>query len=705
MLHVNLFSVLKPIIPRRIQIALRRMFVRAKLSSYKDVWPIDPSSAKPPAGWQGWPDGKKFALVLTHDVDTQEGHDTVLRLAEIEEGLGFRSSFNFVAKDFGVSKDLIRNLQDRGFEVGVHGINHENPFKSKKHFQKLSPKINHYLKEWNAVGFRAPSMYHNLDMLHSLNIEYDASTFDTDPFEPQPDGVGTIFPFWVPGKNGRPGYVELPYTLPQDFLLFILLQEKGIDIWKKKLDWIAQHGGMALFITHSDYMDFHHTGYYEKYPYNLYEELLGYIKTKYEGQYWQPIPRDIASFWKEKYKTKNMPRKKNLNVCMLTYSFYKTDARVRRYAEILARRGDHVEILSLKDENDKTNYEILNDVHIYRLQRRLKNEKGKFQYFYRILKFLIKSFVTVTKNHIKKPYDLIHVHSVPDFEVFAALLPKLLGSKIILDIHDPVPDFFLAKFGLKNKHYYNLLSFIERISTGFADHVITVTDFWSDKIAYRSQIPENKISVILNLPDLKTFDISKMQERKKAAEYFTVIYPGTINKHCGLDIAVRAIALAKETIPNVKFDIYGDGPERNNIISLIKELKLDNNVFLKGRVPLEMVPEIMYNADIGIALLSGDHDYAQQALNVKLFEYLSMELPAVATRTKSIEHYLKEGTIMLSKPNDPDDVAKCIIDLYLSPSKREALQKNGLAFIREYNSETQMKKYLEIIDNLVLNNL
>jgi len=140
-------------------------------------------------------------------------------------------------------------------------------------------------------------------MLHSLDIEYDASTFDTDPFEPQPDGVGTIFPFWVPGQNGRPGYVELPYTLPQDFLLFILLQEKGIGIWKKKLDWIAQHGGMALFITHSDYMDFHNSNHYEKYPPQYYKDFLNYIKTRYQGQYWHALPREIAKFWANNYKT------------------------------------------------------------------------------------------------------------------------------------------------------------------------------------------------------------------------------------------------------------------------------------------------------------------------------------------------------------------------------------------------------------------
>ncbi len=118
-------------------------------------------------------------------------------------------------------------LTDRGFEVGIHGLHHdENPFRSKSIFRKQAIEINRYLKEWGAVGFRSPSMYHDLELLHHLNIEYDASTFDTDPFEPQPDGMGTIFPFWVPGNDHQKGYVELPYTLPQDFLLFILMQRE-----------------------------------------------------------------------------------------------------------------------------------------------------------------------------------------------------------------------------------------------------------------------------------------------------------------------------------------------------------------------------------------------------------------------------------------------------------------------------------------------
>jgi hypothetical protein len=98
-------------------------------------------------------------------------------------------------------------------------------------------------------------MLHNLEWLQELEIRYDASTFDTDPFEPQPDGAKTIFPFWVPRESGG-GYVELPYTLAQDSTVFLVLKERTIDLWKKKLDWLVERGGMVLLGAHPDYMSF-----------------------------------------------------------------------------------------------------------------------------------------------------------------------------------------------------------------------------------------------------------------------------------------------------------------------------------------------------------------------------------------------------------------------------------------------------------------
>lgn len=153
------------------------------------------------------------------------------------------------------------------------------------------------------IGFRSPAMHHNLEWLHDLNIEYDASTFDTDPFEPQSDGVGTVFPFWVRGNSDTDGYVELPYTLVQDFTLFVLMKEETVDIWKEKLDWIVEKGGMALMNTHPDYMNFDGEKLgLEEYPAAYYVEFLEYTKSKYEGHYWHPLPKDMAQFWSKNIK-------------------------------------------------------------------------------------------------------------------------------------------------------------------------------------------------------------------------------------------------------------------------------------------------------------------------------------------------------------------------------------------------------------------
>ncbi len=295
----KIFYLFKPIIPRKVQLFLRRFLVKKQLKQHKDGWPIFPGSQTKPENWAGWPDGKSFALVLTHDVELREGHDKCRRLLEIEKELGFKSSFNFVPERYKVDKELREFIISEGFEVGVHGLNHDGKlFRNKKIFSERAKKINQYLKEWNAVGFRAPSMHHNLEWISELNIEYDLSTFDTDPFEPQSDGEGTIFPFWVNSTNQNGGYVELPYTLVQDFTLFILMKEDTPDIWIDKLDWIAENGGMALVNVHPDYLNFENKYLLEEFPVRHYIELLDYVKSKYEGKYWQALPKQVAKFSK-----------------------------------------------------------------------------------------------------------------------------------------------------------------------------------------------------------------------------------------------------------------------------------------------------------------------------------------------------------------------------------------------------------------------
>lgn len=303
-LRNRIFYMAKPLIPRGLQLWLRRTLVARRRRAVENIWPILPAAAQPPAGWPGWPDGKRFALVLAHDVEWDHGQRRALDLMRLEQSRGFCSAFNFVPRRYVVQPEIRAALAANGFEVGVHGLYHDGKlFASRAIFLARVPAINQVLAEWGATGFCSPASHHNLAWMHDLQIEYDSSTFDTDPFEPQPDGLGTIFPQWIraPGTDGEAaaGYVELPYTLPQDFTLFILMQEQGIDIWRRKLDWIAEQGGMAFLITHPDYMQFPgQPAAAEEYPAAYYAEFLDYIRTRYAGQFWHGLPREVAAYVK-----------------------------------------------------------------------------------------------------------------------------------------------------------------------------------------------------------------------------------------------------------------------------------------------------------------------------------------------------------------------------------------------------------------------
>jgi hypothetical protein len=293
----DLFYLLKPLIPRSVQLVYRTTRVNLSRKKFAKIWPIDPASCRPPLQWNGWPGGRRFALVLTHDVETQRGQDKVKRLADVDGECGFRSSFNFVPERYPVSSELRKSLQDGGFEVGVHDLNHDGLlYLSRTVFMERAERINDYLREWGARGFRSAAMLHNLQWIGMLDIDYDASTFDTDPFEPQSDAAKTIFPFCVKREKGKP-FVELPYTLAQDFTLFILMRERTIDVWTTKLDWIAEHGGMALINIHPDYIAFGNAKpKREEYPVSNYRLFLDYCRNKYCGEYWNALPSEVADY-------------------------------------------------------------------------------------------------------------------------------------------------------------------------------------------------------------------------------------------------------------------------------------------------------------------------------------------------------------------------------------------------------------------------
>src|SRR5215469_1626986 len=451
MLRNTIYYRVKPFIPQSVRTAVRRRIACRVRETVADIWPMVPGSERPPQHWPGWPDGKTFALVLTHDVESGAGLARCRELMKLERELGVRSSFNFVPEGgYKLPSELREELTANGFEVGIHDLRHDGRlFASRDAFNRNAARINRYLRDWGATGFRSGFMLHNLDWLHELDVKYDASTFDTDPFEPQPEGRHTIFPFWVPAPSAQSsdvssqmsgdsisavrhstfdirhsanfggGYVELPYTLPQDSTLFLLLGEKSASIWKHKLDWIAEHGGMALFITHPDYMTFSDrpSGKAGQYRVELYKSLLEHIRCKYANKYWQPLPKEMAAFIAGLPQRPTNVRPKR--VAMVSHSVYTSDNRVRRYAESLAARGDRVDVFALSRDQDAGNQQTIEGVRVFRIQNRAaKRERSKLAYLWPLLRFLAVTSRRLTGRHLQQPYDVVHVHNIPDFLVF-----------------------------------------------------------------------------------------------------------------------------------------------------------------------------------------------------------------------------------------------------------------------------------------------
>jgi hypothetical protein len=301
-MNSDLYYTLRPFVPRWAQIAARRWRAGRLVQQNQHCWPTWKAAGVQPPSWPGWPGGKRFALVLTHDVETGVGVSRCEALASLEKNRGFRSAFAFVPLRYQTPERLRRILVDEGFEIMVHGLYHDGKdFRDRQTFEKRRGPMNDFLRSWETRGFATPSMLHDLSWISELDVDYAISTYDIDPFEVQSCQFGRIFPFWVQPPGGeRDGFVELPYTLPQDFTMFVLLREKSNAIWRQKLDWIADKGGMALIKTHPDYMSFDASDKQaDRYPVDLYTDFLDYVRERYGNEVWLARPSEAARFWRE----------------------------------------------------------------------------------------------------------------------------------------------------------------------------------------------------------------------------------------------------------------------------------------------------------------------------------------------------------------------------------------------------------------------
>jgi peptidoglycan/xylan/chitin deacetylase (PgdA/CDA1 family) len=286
------YSVVRPIFPIKLRqklqekvnskVKLKENFISTDLIEYLEA-DLDYNSRVSAL----YPESYKAAIVITHDVEEQEGFDFIPSVIELEEKYGIKSSWNLVPYKYKIDEGIIKLIQENGDEIGIHGYNHDGKlYYSEKTFNERAVYINEALKKYNAIGFRSPQVHRNLEWLQRLNIKYDASCFDYDPFQPFPGGTGCIWPFFA-GK-----FLELPYTIPQDHTLFYVLRKKNIEIWQKKVDWLLENNGMILSITHPDYL-------IPKSNFEMYEELLKYLKTIKNA--WFCLPSEITKWYFEQF--------------------------------------------------------------------------------------------------------------------------------------------------------------------------------------------------------------------------------------------------------------------------------------------------------------------------------------------------------------------------------------------------------------------
>ncbi|MDD5141096.1 MAG: glycosyltransferase family 4 protein [Verrucomicrobiales bacterium] len=383
-------------------------------------------------------------------------------------------------------------------------------------------------------------------------------------------------------------------------------------------------------------------------------------------------------------------------ICLLAYTFYESDNRVMRYAQALVGRGDQVDVIALATDEQQPSFEIIEGVNVHRIQRRQRNEKSKFSYLYRLTRFCAKSSFFLGRLHLKWKYDLIHVHNVPDFLVFSAWFPKLTGAKIILDIHDILPEFFANKFRRPETSLsFKTLKLVELTSARFANHVIISNHLWFDKFAARS-MPKERCSVFINHVDLNLFN----RKRTRSDGKFILIYHGGLQRHQGLDIAIRAFAKVGPQTPNAEFHIYGGGNMKPEWQALAQTLGLDGRVrFFESR-PMREIAEIVANADLGIVAKRAD-SFGNEAYSTKIMEYMAAGVPAIVSKTKIDSYYFNDSVVRFFESGNENDLAVAMLDLMNNRDRCERLTRNANEYVSRNNWNVKKHEYLRLVDSLL----
>jgi glycosyltransferase involved in cell wall biosynthesis len=386
---------------------------------------------------------------------------------------------------------------------------------------------------------------------------------------------------------------------------------------------------------------------------------------------------------------------------MIAYTNYATDARVRREAETLAAHGFRVRCLALNTGTGRSEV-VLNGVEVRELGVRKYRGKSAVAYVGSYLCFMLAASVASLGLLVRRELDVLHVHNIPDFLVLAGVIPRLAGKKVVLDVHDSVPETFATKFS-GGSIVWKALCLEERLSAFVAHKVICVNHPQRDTLVARG-IPGSKTHVALNIADPAIFNRSSANGRTRpAGGTLNLVYHGTMAERLGVDLIIRAAAQLRERVPGLRLHLWGHGDDLAAFQQLVKDLgAADAVVFNPKGYPLQELPSRLSSMDLGVV---GNRRSAacELMLPVKLVEYVSLGIPAVVPRLKTIAHYFSDDMVAFYEPESVQSLADAIYRLYREPAICRMQAGRASRFLEHYGWDRHGAEFVNFYQSLVEN--
>ena len=392
-----------------------------------------------------------------------------------------------------------------------------------------------------------------------------------------------------------------------------------------------------------------------------------------------------------------------MRICMIVHAYYLKDARVRRYAEILVNHGAMVDVLCLREGNEAI-IERHDGVTIHRVNL-TRQRGGAISYVIEYIDSFVRFFWKLNKLHFSgNHYDVIHIHNFPNFLIFTTIIQKISGAKLILDVHDPMPELFRSKFKVTNSHpLIRMLYLEERLSLSFSNYIIAANHVFKELLVERG-CPEGKVEVVINAPD-KMFYVDPVEMGGSGKKTFNVLYIGTLAERYGLDTALEAVAKISKNnrIPGIKFTIIpkikNEGDYLKKILEKVELLKLQDLFTMLDPVSLDKMPQIIQEADLLVYTPLPDV-HMDIALSLKIPEVIAVGRPIVASRLSVLEKYFGDDSIYYCKPGDHDDCADKILQVWQYPEEAQLRVFRAKEHLKKLEWEKQKEVYLKVIAGL-----